>query len=72
MRRLAAEGLEAWKQVIERLRGLRGQGRAQRVRGRGDEAVGEGEAARLDGGRKVHKLIMDQLYEELVQRPNRA
>ena len=23
-------------------------------------------------GRKVHKLIMDQLYEELVQRPNRA
>jgi ATP-dependent DNA ligase len=42
VRRLAPDGLEAWQRVIKRLRGLRRQGRGQRVRGRADEAVAEG------------------------------
>jgi ATP dependent DNA ligase domain len=50
VRRLAPDGLEAWKQVIERgYEGYVAKDESQRVRGRGDEAVVEGEAARLDG-----------------------
>ena len=44
-RRLA--GSEAGDQP--QLRGLCGQGRGQRVRGRGDEAVAQGQRSRLDG-----------------------
>ena len=48
VRRLAPNGLEAWKQGGRaRVRGLRRQGRGQRVRGRADEAVGEGQAEGL-------------------------
>jgi hypothetical protein len=50
VRRLARDGLEAWTQVIERgCEGYVAEGRGQRVRGRGDEAVAEGEAEGLDG-----------------------
>src|SRR5215470_3703490 len=35
-----------------RVRGLRGQGRSQRVRGRSDEAMAEGEAEGLDDRRR--------------------
>ena len=49
VRRRAADGLEAWKLVVERgSEGLRREGRGQHVRGRSDEAVVEGDAERLD------------------------
>ena len=49
MRRLAPDGLEAWKQLIERgYEGLVAKGRGERVRSRTDEAAAEGEAEGMD------------------------
>jgi hypothetical protein len=44
VRRLARDGLEAWRQVVER--GYEGyvEGRGRRVRGRGHEVLAQGEA----------------------------
>jgi hypothetical protein len=49
VQRLAANGLDAWAQVVGNgYEGPGRQGRGQRARGRADEAVAEGEAAGLD------------------------
>jgi hypothetical protein len=54
VRRLAADGVEAWQQVVERgYEGYR-QGRSEPVRGGADAAVVEGETEGLDRpGRSV-------------------
>jgi hypothetical protein len=50
--------VEAWRQVIER--GYEGgEGQGQRVRGRGDEALAEGQAEGLDG-RGGSLVVADQ------------
>jgi hypothetical protein len=49
VRRLAPDGLEAWRQVVERgYEGYVAKDELQRVRGRADEAVAQGEGARAD------------------------
>ena len=49
VRRMAADGLEAWKQVVERgYEGDVAKDEAQRLRRRTDEAVAEGEAEGRD------------------------
>lgn len=49
VRRLAPEGLQAWRQAIERGYGeTGGEGRGQSLRGRAHEAVAQGEGVRGD------------------------
>jgi hypothetical protein len=52
VRRLAPDGLEAWKQVVERgYEGLVAKDEASAYAGPADEAVAEGEAEGLDARR---------------------
>ena len=49
VRRLAPDGLEAWKQVIERgYEGYVAKDEGSRVRERADQALAQGEGAGLD------------------------
>jgi hypothetical protein len=70
---LAADGLEAWAEVIDRgLRGVRRQGRGERVGGRSDEAVVEGQAEGLDGQGGRVAAVDFRGRQAMMQRARRA